>query len=75
MLMASKSKRKRAKSRPCGKGSSLCWWHGIIDRVVSEELAANLQDLEFALPAPLTLEQAMRWMSARPSVDTSRAPF
>jgi hypothetical protein len=61
LVMASKSKRKRAKTLPCRKRPSFCWPCAFLAGIISEELAARLQDAHFALPAPLSLQQARRW--------------
>ena len=57
IVLASKSKRKRAMSLPCGKRPSLCWVCGPGAGIVSPELAVCLQDPHFTLPAHLTREQ------------------
>lgn len=61
LVMASKAKRKRARSLPCGKRPSLCWLCGATNDIISPELAARLLDPDFTLPAPLTREQAKLW--------------
>jgi hypothetical protein len=56
-----RSARQTARERYCGELHARCLLCGIKDTIISEELALALQNPEFALPAPLTREQARRW--------------
>jgi len=67
LIMASKSKRKRAKRLPCWKRPSLCCMCGVTRRIISIKLAARLQDPHFTLPDPLPRKKAKRWKAARPA--------
>lgn len=71
MVILTKSKRKRAKDLPCGRGPSLCWAHGLAYGIISDDLAFSLQDdPDFALPQPLTIEAATRWVAGPPNPAT-----
>ena len=53
-VLASKTKRAAAKTRPCGKRGSLCARHGVALGIISQELALRLaEDPEFVLPEPI----------------------
>src|SRR6266852_2619740 len=61
LVMVSKSKRKRAKSLPCGKRPWLCRTCGCARHIISLKLEEHLREALFALPAPLPRRKAKRW--------------
>jgi hypothetical protein len=65
IVMASKSKRKRAKRLPCGKRPSLCRHCAFLVGIISIELLERLGDPHFTLPAPLA-PRAGQAMGAAP---------
>lgn len=52
-ILASKTKRDAARTRPCGTRGSLCVYCGVAKGVISEELYHQLLDPAFVLQEPL----------------------
>jgi hypothetical protein len=70
LVMASKSKRKRARRLPCRKRPSLCRHCAFVTGIISIDLLEHLVDPDFTLPAPLTREQAKLWVPPTLIVNT-----
>jgi hypothetical protein len=74
-VILDENSRTKARNCRCGEGPYLCRNCAFTGGIISKDLALRLQDSDFALTAPLTLQQARRWTPPGLPSSGERASF